>query len=204
MNPLKRGLGVGMLAWMLMLVAPALAQSDVEKRARERGQAVVLEAFGLLSSNLTAALNRGGVSNALQFCSVQATPLTASIAGTNAFTVRRLSHRARNPLNKAGAAELAILDDFRASLALGKPALPKVHTNELGGATFFAPIVLNNPLCLSCHGRPGQDIKPPDLALLQKLYPNDEATGFTIGELRGLWRVDFQAEALPAPTKRPQ
>lgn len=139
MNPLKRGLGVGMLAWMLMLVVPALAQSDVEKRARERGQAVVLEAFGLLSSNLTAALNRGGVSNALQFCSVQATPLTASIAGTNAFTVRRLSHRARNPVNKAGAAELAILDDFRASLAQGKPALPKARTNALGGATFFAP-----------------------------------------------------------------
>lgn len=175
------------------------APPDVATLARERGQAITAQAFGVLSSNLTAALSQGGVSNALQFCSVEALPLTASVVDTNQVTVRRASHKARNPKNQADAAELAILDAFRASLSPGKTATPLVRTNASGGATFFAPIVLNNPLCLNCHGQPGTDIKPENLALIQKLYPKDEATGFKFGELRGLWRIDFSQPTPPKP-----
>ncbi len=183
-------------AMVIFLVYPALAQSSVETLARERGKAIAAQAFGVLSSNLTTALSQGGVSNAVQFCSVEALPLTASVADTNHVSLRRVSHKARNPKNKADAAELAILDEFRTSLSPGKIATPIVRTNALGGAAFFASIVLNNPLCLNCHGQPGRDIKPEDLALIQKLYPKDEATGFKFGELRGLWRIDFLPAAL--------
>ncbi len=186
-------------AVVIFLVCPALAQTKVETLARERGKAIAAQAFGVLSSNLTTALSQGGVSNAVQFCSVEALPLTTSVADTNHVTLRRVSHKARNPKNRPDAAELAVLDEFRASLSPGKTATPIVRTNASGDATFFAPIVLNNPLCLNCHGQPGTDIKPEHLALLQRLYPKDEATGFKLGDLRGLWRIDFKPEALKAP-----
>ena len=48
-----------------------------------------------------------------------------------------------------------------------------------------------NPPCLQCHGTPNQDIAPETLAAIQKLYPDDKATGFKLGDLRGLWRVTF-------------
>ncbi len=51
--------------------------------------------------------------------------------------------------------------------------------------------MLGNPLCLQCHGTPNQDIAPETLAAIQKLYPGDKATGFKLGDLRGLWRVTF-------------
>jgi hypothetical protein len=66
-----------------------------------------------------------------------------------------------------------------------------------GRATFYSPIVITNPLCLQCHGIPGTDLAPSTVALLQQLYPRDEATGFKLGDLRGLWRVDFAR--LPEP-----
>lgn len=177
---------------------PASDGREIVERARQRGQAITARAFGVLSSNLMTALARGGVSNALQFCSVEALPLTASVADTNQFTLRRVSHKARNPQNKADAAELAVLEAFRAAMAEGKTPAPLVRTNASGGATFFAPIVLNNPLCLNCHGQPGTDIKPEHLALLRQLYPHDQATGFKFGDVRGLWRIDFKPEGLKA------
>jgi len=184
-----------------LLFEPALAQSDLETLVRQRGQSIVAQTFGVLSSNLTTALSQGGVSNALKFCSVQALPLTAAVAATNQVTLRRVSHKARNPTNRADLVELAVLDDFRASLSMGKAAAAIVRTNHLGGATFFAPIVLNNPLCLNCHGQSGRELKLENLALISQLYPKDQATGFKLGDLRGLWRIDFPPESSAAPPK---
>ena len=69
-----------------------------------------------------------------------------------------------------------------------------------GQTTFLAPILLSKELCLKCHGQPGKDIAPGDLETIRRLYPGDEATGFAMGELRGLWRIDFPTASLnPKP-----
>jgi len=162
----------------------------------ERGKAIVSETFGLLSSNLQTALTSGGVSNALPFCSLAASPLTASIAQKHGVTLRRFSHKPRNPAGKGDAVELGFLDKFREQLALTKMVPPIVTNLEPGVVTLIAPIVLNNRMCLNCHGEPHKDIKPENLAIIQRLYPQDQATGFHLGELRGAWRIDFPASSL--------
>jgi hypothetical protein len=54
------------------------------------------------------------------------------------------------------------------------------------------PIVLNNALCLRCHGEIGKDIAPADYALLKKQYPQDQATGYRQGQVMGAWQVQLQ------------
>jgi hypothetical protein len=61
--------------------------------------------------------------------------------------------------------------------------------------------VITNPLCLQCHGVAGRDILPATATLLQKLYPQDQATGFQLGDLRGAWRVEFDRAALEAAAR---
>jgi cytochrome c553 len=151
------------------------------------GKRLTAEAFALLSKNLTEAIAKDGVPGAIGFCSEKALPLTASVDAT----LRRVSHKARNPKNKADAAELEILNAFRATMKAGKAPEPQVRRNADGSETFFAPIVLANTTCLKCHGAPGTDIDADTLAALSKRYPQDEATGFQMGELRGMWRVTF-------------
>lgn len=159
----------------------------------ERGRSIAGQAFGLLSSNLTEAIARGGISNALAYCSVKALPLTALVAETNRVNLRRVTHKARNPADRADAAELKILDQYRNDLAAGRrPLAPLLTTNTTGVVTFYAPIVITNPLCLLCHGKPGTDIAPAHLEVIRRLYPEDEAVGFKLGDLRGLWRVEFR------------
>jgi hypothetical protein len=157
-----------------------------------------METFNLLSSNLQSAIQQGGVSKALPFCSLAASPLTAGMAGKHGVTLRRVTHKARNPAGKADAVELGILQQFRDALVATptNPPPPIVTNLTDGTATFFAPIVLNNELCLKCHGEPGKDIHPENVAVIQRLYPQDEATGFKLGELRGAWRIDFPLATL--------
>jgi hypothetical protein len=175
---------------------PAPLEPGIQAAAVARGKTIAAETFSLLSSNLQSAMASGGVTNALPYCSLASSPLTASIADQHGVTLRRISHRPRNPAARADADEKGVIDDFQDQLhADGSPRA--FATNLMvDQATFFAPIVLNNELCLGCHGRAGRDIDSETLAILQKLYPQDEATGFALGELRGAWRIDIPLSAL--------
>ena len=172
---------------------------QMQGAAVHRGKAIVTETFSLLSSNLQSAVKTSGVSNALPFCSLAASPLTAGMAGKHGVTIRRVTHKARNPAGTADAIELAILKQFEAAWSTAtatNPPLPIVTNFTATTATFFAPIILNNELCLECHGEPGKDIAPENVATIERLYPQDEATGFKLGDLRGAWRVDIPLAAL--------
>jgi hypothetical protein len=49
---------------------------------------------------------------------------------------------------------------------------------------YLRPIVIANPVCLACHGRP-EDLAPEVRARLEALYPRDEAAGYRLVDLRG-------------------
>ena len=171
--------------------------AEVQSTALQRGKAIAGETFSLLSSNLQSAIQQGGISNALPFCSLAASPLTAGMAAKYGVTLRRITHKPRNPADRADATELAILTHFETGLTDTNPPPPLVTNLTANTVTFFAPILLNNELCLKCHGEPGRDISPENLATIHRLYPQDEATGFKLGQLRGAWRIDFPLANLP-------
>ena len=82
---------------------------------------------------------------------------------------------------------------FATDLEKKQPPKPQIVKNPDTSTTLFAPIVISNPLCLQCHGAPDQDIAPATLTAIRKLYPDDKATGYKAGELRGLWSITFPA-----------
>ncbi|RME91539.1 MAG: DUF3365 domain-containing protein [Verrucomicrobia bacterium] len=176
---------------------PGAALERLRPVALERGRRIAAEAFTVLSGELRRALEAGGFTNAIRLCSVKALPLTRLVGDTNQVRLRRVSHRARNPANQADTEELRIIECYQEMLAEGvtnlAPVVVQPATNRI---TFYAPIVLNNPLCLACHGEPGSTLLPQAAELLPQLYPEDRATGFRLGDLRGLWRIDFTPESL--------
>jgi hypothetical protein len=176
----------------------AALPEEVRSEASRRGRIIAMETFGLLSSNLQSAIQQSGVSNALPFCSLAASPLTAGMAAKHGVSLRRVTHKPRNPSGQANAAELEVLQHFRTALAAtpNPPPSPFVTNFTADTVSFFAPIVLNNELCLRCHGEPERDIQAADLAVIRQLYPRDQATGFRLGELRGAWRIDFPLATL--------
>lgn len=154
------------------------------------GQEISQAAFQALSRNLQQAMKEGGVKNALEFCNVRAMTLTDSLASHYGIELRRASHQPRNPQNRADSLEMATIKEYIQKIEQGGELKPVTYADN-NAITYHAPIRIPGQLCLNCHGNPGTDIAQSDLETIQELYPEDEATGFEMGELRGLWSIQF-------------
>jgi hypothetical protein len=161
------------------------------------GKKVAGQAFQLLSGQLMGAMAKGGPTHAIDFCSTRALALTAAVGSSNRVVLHRVSHAPRNPANAANPLEQELITRFQAEVRLGTnqppvPPAPVLRTNTTGATVFYAPIVLSNPLCLQCHGTPGREIATATAEAIGQRYPQDRATGFRMGDVRGLWKVEIE------------
>ena len=156
---------------------------------REKGMEYAMAVQGALGKTLQAKIQEEGIREAVVFCHVEALPITDSLSEKLGARISRITDKPRNPLNSAGAEEMKFISNFRAELAGGQtPEALVVRQGE--HTTFYYPILTNN-LCLKCHGTPGEDIVPDLLSTISELYPEDQATGYSASQLRGLWKVTF-------------
>lgn len=178
---------------LLIVLIPFTAFAQPAPDPAVEGPKITAEASGKLSIALAEAMGKSGPAGALSVCSEKAPQIAKEVAAVHGVTLRRAATKPRNPKNAADEAEKAALEDFAAASAKKEAPKPQVITNADGSRAFLAPIVLGNPLCLQCHGTQEKDIAPETLTAIQKLYPDDKATGFKLGDLRGLWRITFPA-----------
>lgn len=165
-------------------------QQAIMKEFTEVGQSIVKVSFESLSGNLKAAANNGGLSNAIQFCNVNAMPLTDSLSKNFNVKIKRSSLKLRNLNNYPDSLEAYMLDLYVQIQKMKKPMVGKALLANNNDVRYFAPIILKAE-CLKCHGSVGSDIKDETYSLIKNLYPQDEAVGFQEGELRGIWSLNF-------------
>lgn len=154
------------------------------------GQQIAGATFTTLSSQLKAAMGEGGVQQAVAYCQLAAHPITDSLSEVYQANIRRITDRPRNPQNTASAAEVELMEAYKKQLAQEEKIAPQVVTVD-GQTRFYAPIVLMD-LCQKCHGTVGETIQAEDYAFIQERYPQDQATGYKSGDLRGLWQITFR------------
>lgn len=149
----------------------ALAQA--EAAAKGLGKA--------LKTHLVKAIEESGPAGGLKACSEDAVGLTALVAGTQGAKVGRASLRKRNPNNDGPDWVQAWLQGQGERPAEGVTGL---HEIVDGTARFLAPVAIEPP-CLLCHGETLADDVQAELA---QRYPDDAATGYQLGDLRGaIW-----------------
>lgn len=167
---------------------------DVPDKVRlDEGKQTAQSFQAALLSELGRALENGGVANAINYCNLQALPITDSISKMHGVQISRVSHKYRNPNNAASTFEQELIRRYQKDITAGVDVKP-----TLEGELFYAPIAIKMPLCLSCHGVPGEDITPEDFILINAVYPNDNATHFKMGDVRGLLKIDFNADTAAA------
>ncbi len=184
----------------ITFVDPAAPEAVAIRQAGEAASAMVATR---LVTELTAALGAGGPEKAVDICHTKALPLTNEpLPGLPQVTaVKRTSLRLRNPVNAPDAAERAALDHIASLVADGKPA-PAVLVQKVETVGVAEPewrlyrSVGVQAACLACHGAP--EAQTPALrALLRERYPQDAATGYAVGDWRGLIRVTVRPAAQP-------
>jgi len=157
------------------------------------GNMITEESFKALSGELMGALQEGGVQNAIGYCHLHANPITDSLSEAHDVVISRLSYKSRNPGNKPGESDLLVIASYHGQLAEGRELRP--HLEKTGAdMIYYAPIVIQNPACLLCHGEPGNTMDQENYEFILERYPDDLATGYQLGDLRGIWKIEFGRE----------
>jgi hypothetical protein len=179
----------GLLAVASALPASESTQPDASVLAGQAKASVAAFATAL-KSELSSAMQAGGPLQAIELCNTRAPAIAKEISLQQDMQVSRVSERNRNPGNAPNEWQATVLQEFQARLAAGEDAdsLAWHDITETGGGQEFRfmKAIPTAPMCLACHG---EAIAPPVAAKIAELYPDDKATGFSEGDLRGAFVV---------------
>lgn len=162
------------------------AEITTKKTYADIGLEYALETKKVLGKTLMGTIQKKGTIEALDFCNVQAMPLTDSMAVKYNASIKRVSDKNRNPNNKANAEELKYIAQFKKEMVQNQEIKPVVI--EKGNKVQFYYPIETNTMCLQCHGK---QIKPEVVTQILKLYPKDLAVGYNESEVRGIWSITF-------------
>lgn len=146
-----------------------------------------------LKSKLVSTMQSSGPDAAIAVCNLEAINITEDISDRNNLEVGRTSLKIRNPANKPDAWESKQLAWFNSQQASGTDVktLEKSEIVKEKGKKIFRyikAIPMQEP-CMLCHG---EVISTAIKEKISDLYPQDQATGYKAGELRGAFTIKIE------------
>ncbi len=176
--------GVALLATLAGCMTPATPDPDEVAAAIGKSTAAADLLFQRLSGELATALTNGGPAAAVVICKDRAPAIAAEIEAASGVDIERTALRVRSPANAPDDWEMATMKSFTARREAGEEwagmSATRIEGRQLN---WMRPIPLGG-MCATCHGDPASFTQDTHLAL-REAYPDDQATGFKPGELRG-------------------
>jgi len=167
-------------------------QDDVEA-AKRHAQAMIKTFSTELQATLQDAIQAGGPAHAIGVCKLDAPRITAEQA-VDGWTLTRTALRVRNPANAPTQWQREVLDDWAARLDsnnttdVAELEWSTVVETAAGPELRVMKAIPLGGLCLTCHGEVEQ-LDAEVRTALRAEYPDDQATGFHVGDLRGAFVV---------------
>ena len=192
MDRTRRTRGIALLALGVLGVSQMHAAEspppDWVGDSRQLGQSLMSQ----LKQRLAQAIAAGGPAAAIDVCRIEAPAIAVTLSQESGATVRRTALRVRNRDNAPDAFEREVLESFRDRLERGEspPSVDYWGERQVAGGVErrYLKAIVTEPLCVTCHG---SRLAPDVAAAIERAYPQDEATGFAPGELRGALSVTW-------------
>ncbi len=177
---------------LLLISLCACADNSMQQEEFNQHAAAKIKQLATeLKQTLVASMQSGGPVASIETCSVKAPEIADKLSDD--LIIKRTSLKHRNPNNAPDAWEQQVLISFDKQLAEGTPIEQLVHsekvTDENGTKLRMMRAIPTQGLCLSCHGDK-QTMSEDLVNALEKTYPNDLATGYQVGQIRGAFSVE--------------
>lgn len=167
-------------------------QDQQQEQFVTQSSALIKQLATSLKQELSTAIKKHGVPAAIQTCNIQAPILTAQSHADSSLTIRRTSLKLRNRTNAPDAWEMGVLNNFERQLAQDTPidqlTFTEVTNDNGNKVRRHMRAIPTQGVCLSCHGDE-KTLSTEVKNMLNKEYPNDLATGFAVGDIRGAFSV---------------
>lgn len=165
----------------------AFAETDPYISYTEESRKLAQEFMQKLAATLKQQIETSGTESAIKVCKEVAPALAAQYSSKERL-VKRVSLKPRNAsMGTPSDVERDALQSFDEKQRAGETGLMELGTvyEDAAGSWFhYMRAIPTQPQCLQCHGSP-TEIKPNVRALLSAEYPEDRATGYSVGEIRG-------------------
>lgn len=174
------------------LTVPLLtsAQSSIPAQDLQQARELVKAFGGDLKTVLKTSMKSAGPIKALSECNIQAMPIAEKNSSSSPWGIARTSLKVRNENNQADEWETQVLQLFEQRKADGEAIetmeyAETIKTAEKTIYRYMKPIPTTG-LCLTCHGETLADEVSNKVKVL---YPHDNATGFSLGDIRGAFTL---------------
>ena len=176
------------MVFLVFILSAAWGQ-DLQSRL-ESSRKVVKKFAAELTYHLDQALDDGGPSKAITVCAEIAPDIAFNFSKETGWDVSRTSLKFRNPANAPDEWETRVLKDFDKRKAAGEP-VSKLEYHEVVGfgekkQFRYMKAIPTKPVCLACHGK---QISEDTEKMLDAYYPEDNARGFEVGNIRGAFTI---------------
>lgn len=147
-----------------------------------------------LKTTLQEAISKSGPEAGVTACSEKASQIGAEASHRSGWSIKRVSAKARNPLDMPDSYEQATLKQFDQEIASGKEDASRYEVVNEGGVRYarFMKAIRVEAVCLACHG--GSEVAPNVEKRLSELYPHDGARGYKVGDLRGAMSIKIKLD----------
>ncbi len=171
-----------MLAILATVPAAAIAEEQTSALEEEAG-ALAAEFIGRLKPELQRAMGEGGPQYAIGVCADKAPMIADALSQDSGWLVRRVSLKARNASRAIPDRwETSVLEEFERRQQAGEPASNLRYSETTPSHFRYLQAQAVDGVCLTCHG---SNPSPQVQETLRQYYPDDKATGYEPGQVRG-------------------
>lgn len=149
----------------------------------DEASALTQRFVGTLLPTLQGAIAVGGPVGAIDVCAVEAPRIARILSEESGWDVKRVSLKARNSSTATPDGwETQVLSVFDLRQQAGEPPAALNVAEVVNGRFRYMQAQAAQPLCLTCHG---SNIRADVKEAIARKYPNDMATGYREGQIRG-------------------
>ncbi len=182
-------------AALLSLLATLPAQADepaagIDADVAQSTRSIAMDLMNQLGQKLKGALTNEGPVAAVSVCKEAAPAIAKGLSAQHGAQVTRVGTRVRNPkMGVPNGWQKEALAGFDARITKGEKPADLEYWKVVEGSDGkrelrYAKAIVTQPLCVTCHGNP-EDIPAPLMEKIRAEYPDDQATGYSVGKLRG-------------------
>jgi len=184
-----------LMASSISLAGTASAQnvsppSGLDTVTIEQTRTIANELLGQLGQKLKSTMSAEGPEAAVSVCKEASPSIAKTLSAKHGAQMTRVGTRVRNPaMGTPNAWQKDALMQFESRLAQGEaPATMEywkvVNIDDGKRELHYAKAIMVQAICLSCHGAASEI--PASLSEKIRIeYPQDQATGYSVGKLRG-------------------
>ncbi|MEZ5540943.1 MAG: DUF3365 domain-containing protein [Pseudomonadota bacterium] len=185
-----------LIVMTLLLAGASAGLADTADPRLAASRAAAQELGGALKSVLLSAMQAGGPVAAIGVCNTKAAQIAGAISTRRGIDVGRTALKVRNPANAPDSWERGVLERFAqeqaSGVAVDKLEYAETVTTDNGSVYRYMKAIPTAEMCLACHG---SNLAPALTERLAELYPQDQATGFAVGDIRGAFTISFPEQS---------